>query len=131
MVLTCLRLTPSEHLTENEIAAASFRSPDAVVNAQTQRRHLWPAEPVVARAYLDQLRRSEVIAAAQAEALTTALDRAAELLASGSATDASAAAQLDMLAATLVSAGVEQRGATRVRFVELAATVEGIANRLR
>ena len=129
--LDVFALTPSEYLTENEIAAASFRSPDAVVNAQTQRRHLWPAEPVVARAYLDQLRRSEVIAAAQAEALTTALDRAAELLASGPATDASAAAQLDTLAAALVSAGAEQRGATRIRFIELAATVEGIANRLR
>ena len=66
-----------------------------------------------------------------AEALTTALDRAAELLASGPATDASAAAQLDTLAATLVRSGNEQRGATRTRFLELAATVEGIANRLR
>jgi uncharacterized protein (DUF305 family) len=129
--LDVFALMPSEHLTENEIAAASFRSPDAVVNAQTQRRHVWPAEPVVARAYLDQLRRSEVITAAEAEAVTTVLDRAAELLASGPATDAPAAAQLDTLAGTLVSAWAEQSGATRTRFIKLAATVEGIADRLR
>ena len=129
--LDVFALTPSDFLTENEIAAASFRSPDAIVNAQTQRRHTWPAEPVVARAYLDQLRRSDVIPAEQAEALTSALDRAADLLASGTANDATVAAQLDTLAATLGREGAEQSGATRTRFVALAATVENLADRLR
>ena len=124
-------LTPSDYLTENEIAAASFRNPDAIVNAQTQRRHTWPAEPVVARAYLDQLRRSDVIPAAQAEALTTALDRAADLLASGAASDAMATTQLDALAATLAREGAGKSGTTRTRFIALAATVEGLADRLR
>ena len=129
--LDVFALTPSDFLTENEIAAASFRSPDAIVNAQTQRRHTWPAEPVVARAYLDQLRRSDVIPAGQAEALTSALDRAADLLASGTANDATVAAQLDTLAATLGREGAEQSGATRTRFVALATTVESLADRLR
>ena len=124
-------LTPSDYLTENEIAAASFRDPDVIVNAQTQRRHTWPAEPVVARAYLDQLRRSDVVPAAQAEALTTTLDRAADLLASGTANDAAVAAQLDTLAATLAREGAEQSGTTRTRFIALATTVEGLADRLR
>jgi len=129
--LDVLALTPSEYLTENEIAAASFRDPDAVVNAQTQRRHTWPAEPVVARAYLDQLRRSAVIPAAQAEALTTTLDRAADLLAGGTTGDATVATQLDTLALTLARQGSENSGTTRTRFIALASTVEGLADRLR
>ena len=129
--LDVFALMPSDYLTENEIAAASFRSPDAIVNSQTQRRHTWPAEPVVARAYLDQLRRSDVIPAAQAEALTTALDRAADLLASGTASDATVAARFDTLAATLAREGAETSGTTRTRFNALATTVEGLADRLR
>ena len=129
--LDVLALTPSDYLTENEIAAASFRNPDAVVNAQTQRRHTWPAEPVVARAYLDQLLRSGVIPAAQAGALTTALDRAADLLASGTANDATVATRLETLASTLARDGAEKSGTTRTRFIALATTVEGLADRLR
>ena len=129
--LDVFALTPSEYLTENEIAAASFRNPDVIVNAQTQRRHVWPAEPVVARAYLDQLRRSHAIPAGQAEALTNALDRAAELLTGGTAGDPTVAAQLDTLAQTLVTDGTAQSATTRSRFTALAATVEGLAARLR
>ena len=129
--LDVFALLPSEYLTENEIAAASFRNPDAIVNAQTQRRHTWPAEPVVARAYLDQLRRSDVIPAEQADALTAALDRTQDLLASGAASDATVATQLDTLAATLARDGAEQSGTTRTRFIALAATVEGLADRVR
>ena len=120
-------MTPSEYLTENEIAAASFRASDAIVNAQTQRRHTWPAEPVVARAYLDQLRRSDVIPAVQAGTLTTTLDRAADLLASGTTGDATIATQLDTLASTLTRQGAETSGTTRARFIALASTLEGLA----
>src|SRR5690606_24781410 len=52
--LDVFALTPSELLSENEIAAASLVARDAVVNPQQQRRQVWPAEPVVARAYVDQ-----------------------------------------------------------------------------
>ena len=69
--------------------------------------------------------------AAQAEALTTALDRAADLLASGTASDATVAAQLETLAATLARDGAEKSGTTRTRFIALATTVEGLADRLR
>ena len=129
--LDVFALTPSEYLTENEIAAASFRDSDAVVNAQTQRRHTWPAEPVVARAYLDQLRRSDVVSAEQAEALTAALDRAEELLASAAASDAAVATQLDTLAAALAREGAGQSGRTQTRFTALATTLEGVADRVR
>ena len=128
--LDVFALTPSEHLTTNELTAASFRSPDAIVNAQTQRRHTWPAEPAVALAYLDQLRRSDAIPAARAEPLTAALDRAADVLASGTG-DATVATQLETLASTLARDGADQSGTTRTRFIALAATVEDLADRLR
>ncbi len=129
--LDVLALLPSDHLSENEIAAASLRDPDAIVNAQTQRQHIWPAEPVVARAYLDQLRRSNVVSAVQASALTRALEGAANLLASESGSDTLVAEQLEALAATLAQEGEGRSGVTRTRFLALATTVEGLADRLR
>jgi hypothetical protein len=53
--LDVLALLPSEHLTANEIAAAALADQGALFNPQQQFRVTWPAEPVVARAYLDQL----------------------------------------------------------------------------
>ncbi|MDE0507999.1 MAG: DUF305 domain-containing protein, partial [Gammaproteobacteria bacterium] len=57
--LDVLQLQPSDFLTENEIAAASLPHGTVTFNAQQQTMFRWPAEPVVARAYLDQLARSE------------------------------------------------------------------------
>ena len=128
--LDVFALEPSDFLSENEIAAASLRDPEMVVNAQTQKRHVWPAEPVVARAYLDQLQRSEVISAARVQALTAALDRADELLAGGNGNRA-AARQLGSLAEALVDEAAGRRGVTRDRYLALAETVEEIAGRLR
>lgn len=54
--LDVLRLTPSEHLTANEIAAAELVRSQAF-NPQMQERLEWPASFVVSRAYMDQLRR--------------------------------------------------------------------------
>src|SRR5690606_12590457 len=48
------RLTPSEHLSEAEIAAAELALLDEF-NAQMQPRYNWPAELPVAQAYLEQL----------------------------------------------------------------------------
>jgi uncharacterized protein (DUF305 family) len=130
--LDVLALAPSDYLTENEIAAASFRDPAAIVNAQQQRQHIWPAEPAVALAYLDQLRRSDVIPSSRARQLTSALNRAADLLASGSGSGNDATAtQLDMLAATLTEEGSDRSAATRARYLALASTLAELAERLR
>lgn len=123
-------LEPSDYLTANEIAAASLQDDDAVLNAQTQQQVRWPAVPVVARAYLDQLLRSEVISASQADALSTALDRASEFLSSGAESDATADT-LENLATSMRQEGAGRRGTTRSRFLALATTTEGIAARLR
>ena len=68
------KLVPSEHLTQNEIDAAGLIRMDEF-NAQLQPKIEWPTDVVVARAYLDQLMRSNAIRADRAVAVSTALDR--------------------------------------------------------
>ena len=51
-------LRPSAQLSANEIAAAALASTGKAFNPQQQYPVQWPAEPVVARAYMDQLRRA-------------------------------------------------------------------------
>ncbi len=102
--------TPSEHLTQNEIdAAKAVRL--AYFNPQMQPRFVWPATAAVARAYLDQLARSNGLDAARIaaarQALTsaervggTAQDVLAQLATQleGDATGAGDAAKVRMLA---------------------------------
>ena len=64
--LDVFEMRPSDYLTENEIAAASLPALKGTVNAQTQKIIRWPAVPVVARAYLDQLLREDTISASDA-----------------------------------------------------------------
>jgi hypothetical protein len=68
------RLKPSEHLTENELAAAEAVRYDAF-NPQQQPKVTYPSDVVVARAYLDQLKRANTITPERAAAVKTALDR--------------------------------------------------------
>ncbi|MGH7571761.1 MAG: LVIVD repeat-containing protein, partial [Gemmatimonadota bacterium] len=73
--LDVFELTPSEHLTANEIEAARLIQVGRL-NAQTQRSFVWPASPVVARAFLDQVAREDPDLAAE---LGAVLERAAGL----------------------------------------------------
>ena len=57
-----LELTPSEHLSENELAAAKLVTYDEF-NPQHQPRNTWPASFVVPHALLDQLDRNDGLAA--------------------------------------------------------------------
>ncbi len=82
--LDVFSLTPSEHLTENEIAAAMLADQGNTFNPQQQFPVTWPAEPVVAKAYIDQMQRNDGMTADQAGVLLQALDRAEEQLKSGS-----------------------------------------------
>ena len=56
--LDVFALKPSAMLSANEIAAAALANPGQTFNPQQQYPVVWPAEPVVARAYMDQLRRA-------------------------------------------------------------------------
>ena len=75
--LDVFELAPSAFLTENEIAAANTVSLN-YLNAQGQPTYRWPASFVLARAYLDQLARSEGLPAARIASLREALDDAEE-----------------------------------------------------
>nr|PZN91159.1 MAG: hypothetical protein DIU52_04295 [bacterium] len=73
--LDILELVPSAYLSTNEIEAAkTVRFGD--FNPQGQPRFEWPATFVLARAYLDQLERSNGLAADRIQAARVALDRA-------------------------------------------------------
>jgi hypothetical protein len=73
--LDVFELTPSKFLTKNEIdAAKAVRVPD--LNVQNQQKIEWPAQLVVAKAYLDQLSRSQALAADRIAALQKAIQSA-------------------------------------------------------
>jgi uncharacterized protein (DUF305 family) len=74
--LDVLALQPSAQLSANEIAAAALAvHRDGRFNPQTQEPVSWPAVPVVALAYVDQLERAGSLPAAQIGALRAALAR--------------------------------------------------------
>ena len=128
--LDVLELLPSEYLTPNEIAAAALVAPDTF-NAQQQRRIDWSARPVVARAYLDQLGRSDTLAAERRLALSNLLDRVDRLATDGTRTDAALAAELSAAAAELDRDRASAGGRSRERIVALADTLTSLAARLR
>ncbi len=127
--LDVLQLQPSDFLTENEIAAASLPHATVTFNAQQQTMFRWPAEPVVARAYLDQLARGDTLSAAQQQDLSEALDDAQEALDSG-ANDNAVADRLEDLAEEYESASSSASGMEGSRLAALADTLTGIAGRL-
>ncbi len=128
--LDVLALTPSDFLSANEIAAASFQMPGVVVNAQQQKRHEWPAEAAVALAYVDQLARTDLLAAEQEAEMRETLANVDELLASATK-DPLGAVQLDGMAVELRAQGAQRTGISAKRFTELAASLEMLAERLR
>ena len=110
-------LTPSAHLTENELEAARLATVDRL-NVQTQRKIVWPASPVVARALLDQLARDD---ADHAGELRTEIERALAL--EGEARSAALAGIADGIQA---GAGDAEAGVAR-RLQLLATTLRGMA----
>lgn len=73
--LDVLELVPSKFITQNEIdAAKSVRIP--LLNVQNQERHVWPRSFTVAKAFLDQLERSNALAAEQVSSIRTAIEQA-------------------------------------------------------
>ena len=70
--LDVFELTPSKFLTQNELDAAKTIHV-AELNVQNQERLAWPAKVVVAKAYVDQLERSQALPADRIASLRTAL----------------------------------------------------------
>jgi hypothetical protein len=121
-------LTPSDYLTDNEIAAAALADEGGVFNPQQQFPVRWPSEPSVALAWLDQLVRDERVPRAQANDLRRALNRSARRL-DNERSDEELAATLTTLAAGLSVTGHD--ALTTRRAAGLTATVGDIAARLR
>jgi len=76
--LDILKLIPSEYLSENEIAAAELAypliGPRRIFNPQQQVPMTWPARPVVARAYIDQLLKDKALEEDTAQSIIERLD---------------------------------------------------------
>jgi hypothetical protein len=70
--LDILELTPTKHLTQNEIdAAKEVRMSE--LNVQQQQRIVWPRSLTVAKAYVDQLERSGALTGDRAAELRAAI----------------------------------------------------------
>jgi hypothetical protein len=73
--LDVFELTPTKFLTQNEIdAAKSVRLPQ--LNVQNQQKIVWPTNLTVARAYVDQLARSQALPQKQIASLEKAMQAA-------------------------------------------------------
>jgi len=126
--LDVLALVPGEHLSASEIAAAAIADQGGVFNPQQQFPVTWPAEPVVARAYADQLERGGALPASFRAELDAALDSTSARLADGKR-NKRLAAQLESLAAAATAGGGDSTAA-RSRS-GLADTLQRLAARLR
>jgi hypothetical protein len=106
-----LRLTPSEHLTRNELDAANLVRYETF-NPQHQPRIVWPASFVVARAYLDQLERGGRWSGDRISQLRAGLERAERL------TDATQ--KRESLTALATGVDADRQAATGPRAVDAA-----------
>ena len=102
-------LTPSEHLSANEIAAAEMANQGGLFNPQQQFPVTWPSEPTVSLAYLDQWLRGHPEQHQTLEALYETL-HAAEAILKNKGQDTALAASLTGWADTS-----ELSGATALR----------------
>ena len=127
--LDVFELKPSAHLSRNEIDAAGYANQGALFNPQQQFAITWPSnEPAIARAYIDQLERSEVLSEAQISTLNEAIATAEAALAADRS-DAVTAAELRTLAGALEEtedlAPLDQR-----RTAALRESLEALSERL-
>jgi hypothetical protein len=119
--LDILELTPSAHLTRNEIDAAKTVHLD-YLNAQGQPKYIWPASFALARAYVDQLERSKGLSASRIASVRDALagaerasgsQRADALTRLASQLDGEAAGSSDAAKVRMLSGAVRDLAAAR------------------
>src|SRR5687767_249945 len=113
--LDILELTPTKFLTQNEIDAAKTVRV-AELNVQNQEKIVYPRQLVVAKAYVDQLERSQALPSGRIAALRQAIQSA-----ESSRLNRSAIAKLKRLAPSVEqSAGTTQNAADANRLHALA-----------
>ena len=125
--LDVLALEPSADLTANEIAAAALADQGQTFNPQQQYPVSWPADPVVALAYVDQLQRGSDDP--MLEQLASALNAASSTLSAG-APDAALAQRLEVMAGKLAAPATPDP-LTQSRQTALMDSVKAIAAKLR
>ena len=108
--LDILEITPSEHLSENEIAAAKLVMMEEY-NPQSQPKLVWPAAFPVARSYLDQLTRGNALPAARLGEIARGIDAAERM------TGTARRETLNRLAASVQGDAAQSRDAARVRML--------------
>ncbi|MEQ9400641.1 MAG: hypothetical protein RJQ04_15870 [Longimicrobiales bacterium] len=115
------RLTPSEHLSEAEIAAAEAVMFDEF-NAQLQPRFTWPNSVSVARAYLDQMVRDGRILDLRAAEVDHVLGEAEQ----GRATPAQLGAVARQLQSDAMAVRAGEMGGDADKLMKLAGTLRGL-----
>lgn len=126
--LDVLSLEASEFLSENELAAAKLADMGNTFNPQQQFRVSWPAEPVVALAYLDQFARDGGLDKATHQSVFDMMDKAQRML-NENDTDRKFSRALNKLANN-VKSNVDDVNAIK-RAEGLSDTISAIAKRLR
>jgi hypothetical protein len=124
------RLVPTQYLSQNEIDAAIQVRVDEF-NAQNQPRIKWPATSVVAKAYLDQLTRSNAISAERAKAVRDNLARVDELRTGKERNAAQLLDALTAVAAQVDGDATSKTGRDALRLTALADTLKGRAAAMR
>ena len=117
------KLTPSEYLSENELAAANLVRFEEF-NSQNQPKVTWPPSFIVAKAYVDQLERAKTIDAARAKTLRTAFDN-------GDKRQKAALAELDQAAAEFEKEAAAPGAKDAARYKALAEAIKSRTARLR
>jgi hypothetical protein len=123
-------LKPSEYLTEYEIEAATLVRVDEL-NAQQQQKNVWPASPIVARAYVDQLMRNHAVEPARVKAVKAALEDTEKVHRAGDKGAAGVATRLDTVASQLENDASTASGRDGMRLESLASTLRGVGATLR
>jgi len=129
--LDVLKLLPSDYLSENEIASAALAypiiGPRKLFNPQQQVPMTWPADPVVAMAYIDQLLRAGVVDENAAKSLQTLLNQAVESIQKGGSKKL--ARQISRATLDAKDANVDSK--TQQRLEDLHSTLKGIVEQLK
>jgi len=115
--LDIFELTPTQFLTQNEIdAAKTVRQSE--LNVQNQQRIVWPKTLVVAKAYVDQLERSQALPNDQITSLRQAIQSA-----ESSHLNAKSAAKLKSLAPTVAQSAASAKSAADANRLQSLAAI--------
>jgi hypothetical protein len=128
--LDAFKLKPSEFLSQNEIDAALLAQTNEF-NAESQMKIVWPASPIVARAYIDQLTRSNAIPPERAHAIIDALGRTAKIRSPRDKNAAPILNDMNSLANQVEADAAKATPRDSARMKLLASTMRGITAKLR